>query len=273
MADEFQWPEPGRDEWEVEGVELGMDPDVVKFCAAVQQMGGLAAVSDGRFSNTAAARMAGLDWDRGKAFKTLQGKNVRTLLRWAAEYKDMGRPPPLTEEEIEDKLAKMIRSGDFMAVSRALDLREKRLARAREERLEAALDAAPEPIVTLDDIFAHCCSTEAILLLYGEMMLRGGTVPGNKIGIGVDCHSPAMRLMVPKFKQQLPELWPKYRADLVGAVGQMESFLRELEAEPVLEWTEIARRVHEEAARYRRGGGVPPSNGGAPVEPAQSEAA
>jgi hypothetical protein len=272
MDDEFQWPPPGEDEWTLEGADRNLDPDQVKFLAAVQVMGGLRALGEGKFSNTAAARMAGLDWPRDKAFKQLQTKGARSLLRWAQEYKELVQPPALTEEEIEAKLAKMVRSGDFMAVGRALEIREKRAQRAREERIEAALDAAPEPIVTLDDIFAHCATTEAILLLYGEMMLRGTVAPGNRIGIGVDCHSPAMRLMVPKFKEQLPALWPKYRADLVGAVGQMESFLRELEAEPVLEWPEIARRVHEEALRYRRDGGGP-SNGGQPVEPVQEEAA
>jgi hypothetical protein len=253
---EFQWGDLGEEFWRDAGKTLRASDELIKFACARHQ--GSTDAAAGRLAGFKGTAMA----IRQAAYRAIRTTVVTRLLALASaeDGRDDGG---ITDTEIDATLVKMIRSPDPQTSLKAIEARGKRQEAARVRQPEPEQD---DPIVTLDDIFGHCATTEAVLLLYGEMMLRGGATPGNRLGIGVGCHSPAMRLMVPKFVERFPELWPRYRAELVGVVNQMNSFVTELEKGPVLEWEEIARRVRAEAARYRRGGGVPPSDGGVPVD-------
>src|SRR5262249_36578270 len=72
-----------------------------------------------------AARLAGMSIGRTVAFRHARSVGVRKLLG-KAEQIHSGKHRPLTEEEIERRLAEMIRSANDVAAAKAIELRDKR---------------------------------------------------------------------------------------------------------------------------------------------------
>jgi len=123
VVTDFQWPDapwPSRDWWELTGAELGLSDELVKFAAALARLGG----ADSR-NNSLAARLAGMSIGRTVAFRHARSVGVRKLLG-KAEQIHSGKFRPLSEEEIERRLAEMIRSANDVAAAKAIELRDKR---------------------------------------------------------------------------------------------------------------------------------------------------
>jgi len=82
----FSWPEsppwPSQDWWEVDGARRGMSPELVRFTAALAQLGG---AESGK--NTVAAKLAGIDCNRTQAFRHARSVAVRELLNEAEKIK------------------------------------------------------------------------------------------------------------------------------------------------------------------------------------------
>src|SRR5262249_18987994 len=76
-------------------------------------------------NNSLAARLAGMNIGRTVAFRHARSVGVRKLLG-KAEQIHSGKHKPLTEEEIERRLAEMIRSANDVAAAKAIELRDKR---------------------------------------------------------------------------------------------------------------------------------------------------
>jgi hypothetical protein len=138
--DTFRWPDkpyPPPNWWEVAGAELGLEPDQIRFCAALINLGGI----DSR-NNSAAARLAGLNLSRTEAFRLARSVKVRRLIT-AAEDQRSGRAPAITEDEINQRIDRMIRSQNDQWAARGIELHEKRLERRR-QKAEAQPDLNAE---------------------------------------------------------------------------------------------------------------------------------
>jgi hypothetical protein len=124
--DFFRWPEsppyPAPDWWLTVGAELDLDEGQIKFAASLVNCGG----ADSR-SNSVAARCAGLTLSRTEAYRLARSVKVRKLIDNAEEIK-AGKRKPLTEEEIDARIDKMISSPNDMAAAKGIELRERRAA-------------------------------------------------------------------------------------------------------------------------------------------------
>ena len=149
-ADFFKWPDcppyPPPSWWELRGTELGLDSDQARFAAALVTLGG----PDSR-SNSMAASLAGMSLSRTEAFRLARSVKVRKLINEAEETKS-GKRTPLTEEEIDDRVDKMIRSPNDLAAAKGIELRERRKV-AREER------EAQKPLMSEEEDLANMAKT------------------------------------------------------------------------------------------------------------------
>src|SRR5262249_35149355 len=120
-ANQFNWPtDPPQDWFEAKGAALGLAPETIRFAAALHSLGG----ADSK-KNTQAARIAGLNWDRGVAFRCARSVGVRKLLDEAKRLK-AGNLPPLSEADIDREIDDLIRQPDALTKARGIELREKR---------------------------------------------------------------------------------------------------------------------------------------------------
>src|SRR5262249_20288294 len=121
-AQNFKWPAapwPDRTWWELTGAELNMSDELIKFSAALASLGG----ADSR-NNSLAARLAGMTIGRSAAFRCARSVSVRKLLG-KAEQIHSGKFRPLSEEEIERRLAEMIRSANDVPCVKAIEIRDR----------------------------------------------------------------------------------------------------------------------------------------------------
>ena len=138
-ASDFQWPDdPPQDWWEATGAALGMKPELVRFAAALLQLGGPEAKK-----NSVAMRLAGVAGGRTQAFRAARSVGVRRLLD-EAEKVMLGKRPPITEAEIDRKVEDLIRSPDAGTVAKGIELRHRREDRTRAERSRD--DGTSDPI-------------------------------------------------------------------------------------------------------------------------------
>jgi hypothetical protein len=132
--DSFRWPDsppyPPQSWFEMRGAELELEPAQIRFAVALLLCGG----PDSR-NNTIAARTAGLDLDRTQAFRLARSVKVRKLIN-EAEQTRKGERRPLTEDEIDGRIDRMIASPHDLAAAKGIELRDKRKTQ-REERERA----------------------------------------------------------------------------------------------------------------------------------------
>src|SRR5262249_10501316 len=106
--DTFRWPDsppyPTPDWFQLTGAELGLEPDQIRFAAALITLGG----PDSK-NNSAAARAAGMELDRVQSFRLARSVKVRKLIDNADQIKE-GKRKPLSEEEIDARVDKMCMS-------------------------------------------------------------------------------------------------------------------------------------------------------------------
>jgi hypothetical protein len=145
-ADFFKWPDcppyPPPSWWELRGTELGLDSDQTRFAAALVTLGG----PDSR-SNSMAASLAGMSLSRTEAFRLARSVKVRKLINEAEETKK-GERKPLTDDEIDARIDKMIASPNDLAAAKGIELRERRKV-AREER------ESQKPLITDEEDLAN----------------------------------------------------------------------------------------------------------------------
>jgi hypothetical protein len=129
--DSFRWPDcppyPRSDWFLVAGAELGLEPDQIRFAAALLNLGG----PDSR-NNSMAARLAGMELSRTEAFRLARSVRVRKLITAAEDIKT-GKHKPITEEEIDQRIDRMIRSQNDQWAARGIELHERRSERRRQE--------------------------------------------------------------------------------------------------------------------------------------------
>jgi hypothetical protein len=119
----FRWPDsppyPPQSWWELRGAELELEPAQIRFAVALLLCGG----PDSR-NNTIAARTAGLDLDRTQAFRLARSVKGRKLIDEAEQTKK-GERKPLTEDEIDARIDRMILSPHDLAAAKGVELRDK----------------------------------------------------------------------------------------------------------------------------------------------------
>jgi hypothetical protein len=146
--DSFRWPDcppyPRSDWWLVAGAELGLEADQIRFCAALINLGG----PDSR-NNSMAARLAGMELSRTEAFRLARSVKVRRLITAAEDIKT-GKHKPITEEEIDQRIDRMIRSQNDQWAARGIELHERRLERRRQA--EAAGGSLQDEIREIEKI-------------------------------------------------------------------------------------------------------------------------
>jgi hypothetical protein len=149
--DAFRWPDsppyPTSDWFQLTGTELGLEPDQIKFAAALISLGG----PDSR-NNSIAARTAGMELSRTQAFRLARSVKVRKLIDHAEQIK-AGKRKPLTEEQIDERVDKMCMSPSDRDAATGIKLRdERKAARVQassqettlEQDLAAIIAAVPE---------------------------------------------------------------------------------------------------------------------------------
>jgi hypothetical protein len=121
-----------------------MSPELVRFAAAFAQLGG-----PGSKKNTVAARLAGITCSRTQAFRDARSVAVNKLLDKANQIKS-GECKPVTEREIDERVAELIRSPNTKDFEIGYTIRERRKSAQREERGNSAAD----PLEMLKEIAA-----------------------------------------------------------------------------------------------------------------------
>jgi hypothetical protein len=114
-AIEFTWPnQPPEAWWLSQGAALKLDEGQIKFAAAMYLLGG----ADSK-KNSRAATLAGLNIERTAAFRLARSVGIRRLLTMAEEIKASKRSP-VSEEEVDRQIDKLIRSPDALTLRVAL---------------------------------------------------------------------------------------------------------------------------------------------------------
>jgi hypothetical protein len=109
------------------GRRTGLEADQIRFCAALINLGGI----DSR-NNSMAARLAGMELSRTEAFRLARSVKVRKLITAAEDIKT-GKHKPITEEEIDQRIDRMIRSQNDQWAARGIELHERRAERRRQQ--------------------------------------------------------------------------------------------------------------------------------------------
>jgi hypothetical protein len=200
-ASDFQWPDdPPQDWWEATGAALGMKPELVRFAAALLQLGGPEARK-----NSVAARLAGVAGGRTQAFRAARSVGVRRLLD-EAEKVTLGKRPPITEAEIDRKVEDLIRSPDAGTVAKGIELRHRREDRERADR--RSRDGEPADIAEI---------TRQLLEISGREGAISACELWHTIATNLmDC--PYFRLLAPIISHNHPGLWQRYRSPMAGRV-------------------------------------------------------
>jgi len=145
--DTFRWPDsppyPTSDWFQLTGAELGLEPDQIKFAAALITLGG----PDSK-NNTVAARTAGMDLNRVQAFRLARSVKIRKLIDNAEQIKQ-GKRKPLSEEEIDARVDKMCMSPNDRDAATGIKLRDDRkAARLRADEQEESLEQQLASVIT-----------------------------------------------------------------------------------------------------------------------------
>ena len=124
--DTFRWPDcppyPHHDWFQVTGTELGLEPDQIRFAAALITLGG----PDSK-NNSAAARAAGMELTRVQSYRLARSVKVRKLIDNAEQIKT-GKRKPLTEEQIDERVDRMCMSPNDRDAAVGIKLRDDRTA-------------------------------------------------------------------------------------------------------------------------------------------------
>jgi hypothetical protein len=144
----FHWPDsppyPTPDWFQVTGAELGLEPDQIKFAAALIALGG----PDSR-NNTVAARTAGMELTRVQSYRLARSVKVRKLIDNAEQIK-AGTRKPLTEAEIDARVDKMCMSPNDRDAAVGIKLRDDRTAaRLRVRDDEVSTEQALYDVIAL----------------------------------------------------------------------------------------------------------------------------
>jgi len=223
----FRWPDsppyPTSDWFQLTGTELGLEPDQIRFAAALINLGG----RDSR-NNTIAARTAGVELSRTQAFRLARSVKVRKLIDHAEQIK-AGKRKPLTEEQIDERVDKMCMSPNDRDAATGIKLRdERRAARVQassqeetlEQNLAAIISAVPESGVG------------AFLAMSGFHSAAGNIV-----------NFPFLKQCAPVVAKTYPKEWAEWRAKESGPGQQWGAFLDQIAAGPVLEGDELTHAV------------------------------
>jgi hypothetical protein len=146
--DSFRWPDcppyPHHDWFLVTGAELGLEPDQIRFAAALITLGG----PDSK-NNSVAARTAGMELTRVQAFRLARSVKVRKLIDNAEQIKQ-GKRKPLTEEQIDERVDKMCMSPNDRDAATGIKLRDDRkAARLRADDDELSTEQAIYDVIAL----------------------------------------------------------------------------------------------------------------------------
>jgi hypothetical protein len=232
---EFTWPsDPPADWWESEGAVRGLAPEQVRFAAALFLLGG----PESR-KNSVAAKLAGLNIGRTQAFRCARSVGVRKLLDEPNSAK-AGKREPISEDEIDQIIERLIRSPDAAQAARGIELRERRKQAAA---AAAQSEALREPQEIAREILTACPRSMA---------------PGFYLGLilpGMRWHAPWIREFAPYLAAHYPAEWRACRASLAGEFNQMSGECDRLERYPLLTLDEIMERVGSAplAVRYTNG--------------------
>jgi hypothetical protein len=252
-SSDFKWPDdPPGDWWEATGAALGLKPEHVRFAAVMWQLG-----PDSK-ANSLAARQSGVEGGPSQAFRVARSIGVRKLLAKAKEI-EIGRRPPITEQEIDASVEDLIRSPDSRAKQVGIELYHKRQDRSARSRSDG-LPSDPAEIV------------RELLAVMGIE----GTVSAAEMWFTATNDLPScphFSLIGPILCRRYPDLWRRYREPLASRAEFFKSdreqgFLDRFDAcgaLPQPSAAEFAAAVGK--AAVRRG------NGAAPPEPTdQAEA-
>jgi hypothetical protein len=212
----FQWPSsppyPVPDWFKVTGAELGLEPDQIRFAAALINCGG----ADSR-NNSVAARAAGLELSRTSAFRLARSVKVRKLINAAEEVK-AGRRKPLTEDQIDERVDRMCMSPNDRDAAVGIKLRDDRTASRL--RVEAQQEVSLEE--TLARLIASVPIQGAGAFLAMATFHEGA---GNLINF------PFLTLCAPVVATNFPADWARWRE---AASSQWHAFLDRMAAGPRL---------------------------------------
>ena len=226
-ANEFAWPDsPSQDWWLTQGASLGMSEELIRFTAALYQLGG----ADAR-KNSQAAKLASIACDRTAAFRMARSVAVRRLLDMADEIK-VGKRPPLTEEQIDRKIDDLIRCPDALTVARGIELREKRKAARNAEN--AQKEDQDHDAMDRDVICALPLAGWGAALVLGSFFKAYGNIINFKF----------IREVAPLVAKKFPAEWARWREkhNLPGKEWMLD-FLDELAAGPLLVGDELVAAV------------------------------
>jgi hypothetical protein len=222
QTDEFEWPDdPQEDWWLVTGAGWKLSSEVIRFAAALYRLGG----ADAR-KNSIAARLAGLNISRTKAFRLARSVAVRRLLDEAKKVV-VGGQPPISEIEIDRRIDEMIKSPDARTSATGIELRQKRLDR----RHQAAAEPT-DPTQLYRDMICF-------IPVYGPAMAVGWFCAGGDGGwVG---NFPFLKEVAPYLKAHFAGDWVRWRGKPT-AEWQVE-FLDRMESGPLLSADEIVAAV------------------------------
>jgi hypothetical protein len=226
----FIWPEDPRDDWWLTtGAQIGMSEDLIRFSAALFQLGG----ADSK-KNSVAARLAGLSHlTRTQAYRHARSVAVRRLLNEADKIKS-GKRVPITEDEIDQRIETLIRSPDATMVARGVELFEKRRAVRKAEREKWESEATDRE---RDLLMARGLITALPL----------GSGPGIAMGTFFNSHQtltsfPFLRQCAPLVSQKYPTDWARW---LERHTEQDRATLNSIAAGPVLEGEDLIAAIED----------------------------
>jgi hypothetical protein len=192
---DFRWPaDPAEDWWLLEGTELGLRLEYIKFAASKFGLGG----QDSR-KNTLACELAGIQATPSQAFRIARSVSVQKLLDRAKKIQ-AGKVPPLTDREIAQRIDLMVRSPDHRAAAVGIELLAKReaVARSRSDGLPS------DPAELLHELLA---------VMGIEGVLSAAELWFTTTQDLLTC--PNFELLAPIICRQFPDCWQRYRKPLL----------------------------------------------------------
>ena len=221
--DSFRWPDcppyPHHDWFLVTGAELGLEPDQIKFAAALITLGG----PDSK-NNSAAARVAGMDLDRVQSFRLARSVKVRKLIDNAEQIKQ-GKRRPLTEEEIDARVDRMCMSPNDRDAAVGIKLRDDRTA----ARLRVTDDKVSTEQALYDVVALVPHEEVGAFLAMSAFRSKVGNINSFKF----------LRECAPAIKNRYPQQWNEWRCQS----HLWTQFLDEMANGPLLQGHDLVAAV------------------------------
>jgi hypothetical protein len=193
--DNFRWPDcppyPHHDWFLVTGAELGLEPDQIRFAAALITLGG----PDSK-NNSAAARAAGMELTRVQSYRLARSVKVRKLIDNAEQIKT-GKRKPLTEEQIDERVDRMCMSPNDRDAAVGIKLRDDRTA----ARLRVTDDEVSTEQALYDVIALVPHEEVGAFLAMSAFHSKVGNINGFKF----------LRECAPAIKARYPKQWEEWR--------------------------------------------------------------